>query len=264
MNRRPLDIMERLSSHPCALFFLKAIDPDVYPDYYLKIVKPIDLSLIKDYLQHNRYNSLTAWAKDMRLIRDNTCQYFGAESLQCKLANHLFYLFTKEFEYCTDQSLSKWTRLYSSRTTRLLHKLSNFPETMNSFRSLCSVVTSFAKAIPRSHGEPVEGNASPEGRNEATETEIETATEIEAEAEDEDKSDGISNDEQNRFLRAIGLLNPIESKRLLDIVRKFHPDLPLDGCNLEIHVDVLSSKCWRALIAFTQDKFRKLGLEYPV
>jgi hypothetical protein len=243
-----LEIIGRLCKHPCAAIFLKAVDPDVFPDYYTKIPHPIDLSLICDRVRKSRYTSLKSVVKDMRLIKDNTQKYFGERSYQSVLAVHLIRLFDKELEGCTNTSTGRWTRLYSAQVNRLLRKLSNFPQPLG---DLSAVVGALSSARPVNLGEPLieqeevqrppkEHNGSKEGRN------------------------GIANHEQDRFLEAVGSLGAREAKGFAEIVQHYYPNSGFGGVDLEIPVESLSGECWKKLIAYAQKRFRDLGWRYPV
>jgi hypothetical protein len=241
-----LEIMDRLSAHPCAAFFLKAIDPDAFPDYYTKIHNPIDLSLIKERLQKGRYASFAPWAKDMRLIQENTTRYFGKESPQNALANHLMYLFNKEIERYSATSVGRWTVLYSAQTNRLIRKLSMLPQ---SLEALSAVIAALSCAIPRAEVDDVEDEVTPPPKEQK---------------EVKDSLNGISRQDQDRFLEAVGSLGVREARGFIEIVQRFHPHLALDGMDLEIEVEALNGECWKELIAFAQKRFKELGWHYPI
>jgi hypothetical protein len=244
----PLKILAALKTHPCAAIFLKAVDPDHYPDYYQKIRDPIDLSLIQERLEKRRYQSLKSWERDMRLIHENTVKYFGKNSPQTALSGHLMHLFEKEFERCTEDELGRWSKLWSAHTNRVLHKLSTIPEILD---SVCAIVGAFSLAVPVEEAnvqQPVEEVPPPQ---------------IEPKVVPE-PGNGISVNDQDRFLKAVGRLQPREAKGFVQIVQRFHPHLAPKGTKLEIRVEELSTDCWKELIEHAQRRFRDQGWIYPL
>jgi hypothetical protein len=241
----PMRIMARLQEHPCATIFLKAIDPEQYPDYYQVIREPMDLSLIKERLEKRRYQSLKSWERDMRLIHENAQKYFGKESAQAALASHLVHLFDKEFERCAEDGLSRWTRLYAAHTNRVLHRLSTLPEVLD---PMYAIVGAFSFAIPVREESVTEEVWTPPRESRVS----------------SEQSDVISQRDQDRFLESVGSLGQREAKRFVEIVHKFHPNLISHGPDFDIPVEQLSAECWTELIAFAQRRFREMGWTYPI
>jgi hypothetical protein len=77
-------------------------------------------------------------------------------------------------------------------------------------------------------------------------------------------SDVIPLKDQDRFLEAVGCLDPLDGKAFVEIVQRFHPRIVSDGPELEIHVEDLGPDCWRELIALAQKRFLDHGWTYPI
>jgi hypothetical protein len=226
-----LGAMKRIMAHPCAAFFSRAIDPDQFPSYYEKISDPLDLSQIHGRLQKGSYRSLNQWVHDMRRVRDNALKFFGAQSLQGALANHLMRVFDKEYEFCTGGSVTRWTRLSSSLINRLFRRMARLPEPLG---TIAAVSLALKHSIPRPLIAPAD-----------------------------DGLDEAAVQEQDRFLEAIGMLPPHDARALIAIIQRFHPDTVCSTRAIEIPVDALEQPCWDALVAHARKRFMELGLAYP-
>ncbi|CAG8742117.1 3313_t:CDS:2, partial [Acaulospora colombiana] len=62
--------------HETAAFpFLRPVDPDLYPDYFSQIQRPMDLSTVQDKLSHGAYGSAGDFRDDIKLMFANCYQY---------------------------------------------------------------------------------------------------------------------------------------------------------------------------------------------
>ena len=70
-------LLDEMSKHPKANFFLEPVDPIKLniPDYALVITKPMDMTTVRNNLSSNTYKSPSEYAEDMRLIFKNAVTY---------------------------------------------------------------------------------------------------------------------------------------------------------------------------------------------
>ncbi|KAJ3416032.1 hypothetical protein HDV05_003391 [Chytridiales sp. JEL 0842] len=77
-------LLHKLKNHPDALIFLEPVDRALYPDYYEKIKRPIDLSTIQRKLDSNMYESIEQMRSDVNLMIQNCLLYNPKKSFGYK------------------------------------------------------------------------------------------------------------------------------------------------------------------------------------
>ncbi|KAJ3113559.1 hypothetical protein HK100_001943 [Physocladia obscura] len=68
-------VLKKLREHNDAVFFLEPVDPAFFPDYHLRIKKPIDLRTMTEKLDGGGYSTLEEFEKDFRLLINNCYTY---------------------------------------------------------------------------------------------------------------------------------------------------------------------------------------------
>jgi hypothetical protein len=68
--------LDKIFQLDASYHFRLHVDPVMYPDYYVKIRYPVDLSTIRDRVQE--YETLDAFEKDFNLLISN-CNIFNAK-----------------------------------------------------------------------------------------------------------------------------------------------------------------------------------------
>ncbi|KAF7731978.1 hypothetical protein EC973_007083 [Apophysomyces ossiformis] len=94
------DTLKALMRHRAAGAFQVPVDPVAYniPDYFDIIKNPMDLSTIKSKLEDNLYDSIDAFAADVRLMFDNCHLYNNAGDPVCLDANKLEEAFNRRMK----------------------------------------------------------------------------------------------------------------------------------------------------------------------
>jgi hypothetical protein len=90
-HRFCLKVTEKIMRLPIASAFCLPVDPqrDNCPDYFDKIKKPMDLSLVHKKLTENQYPSVDRWKEDMNLIWKNATLYNSDRSFLYGVAKEL-------------------------------------------------------------------------------------------------------------------------------------------------------------------------------
>eukprot|EP00842_Homolaphlyctis_polyrhiza_P005041 jgi/Hompol1/5538/HPOL_004518-RA len=68
-------VLDELMIHKDAGIFLLPVDRDMYPDYYIRIQNPIDLSAINTRVQNRQYATFSNFDEDIKLMFRNCFEY---------------------------------------------------------------------------------------------------------------------------------------------------------------------------------------------
>ncbi|XP_065581042.1 uncharacterized protein LOC136040668 isoform X2 [Artemia franciscana] len=90
-----LRIVDTLRAHEDAYPFLDSVDEEFAPDYYAKILNPMDLQMMKMKVQTGHYENLDEFVSDFYLIPDNCKQYNRSDSDYYQMAKTLESLFER-------------------------------------------------------------------------------------------------------------------------------------------------------------------------
>ncbi|KAI8854791.1 Bromodomain-containing protein [Chytridium lagenaria] len=88
-------IIQKLRAHPDALIFLEPVDPNMYPDYFVKIRNPIDLRGMLIKATNEEYKSIQQLESDFRLMIMNCLTYNAKHTLGYKAGLSLDKYFKK-------------------------------------------------------------------------------------------------------------------------------------------------------------------------
>jgi len=135
IKKKCVQIMDRLMERPCALMFLKPVNPDEdgVPDYFSVVKHPVDLGTIRQNLVSNKYKELVQWETDMRYIWGNAEKFNKKDSVISKLAFELKKHFRKEYKKLKNSFLHKWTLEASRLKNNLDYLLDNPPDLVNPY-----------------------------------------------------------------------------------------------------------------------------------
>lgn len=81
-------------------YFHEPVDPAKYgiDDYFDIITEPMDLGTVKKKLNHNVYENMECFSRDMNLVFDNCVRYNGAENMIAKHAIEIKGLFEENMK----------------------------------------------------------------------------------------------------------------------------------------------------------------------
>lgn len=110
-KKRCIKVTEKILSLPIALSFSRAVDPiqDGAPDYFDKIKKPMDLSLVLKKLHEDQYSGVDKWKEDMNLIWKNATTYNDINRPLHAVARELKDYFARRFENVMKSEVELWT-----------------------------------------------------------------------------------------------------------------------------------------------------------
>lgn len=142
LKKRCLEIMDRLMERPCAKLFLTPVDPvaEKLDNYYSIIKHPVDLSLIRNNLEEDKYSGVTNWANDMSYIWGNAEKLNGKDSPVYVLAAELRRAFRKEHKKLKGQRIQKWTKIVSSLKDKLDGTLDTPPDIVSPYAIISEMV----------------------------------------------------------------------------------------------------------------------------
>lgn len=83
-------ITDKIFNQPLSFPFQSPVD---LKDYKEEINEPMDLSLIKEKIKNNKYESLEQWKYDMNLIWKNCEKFNGKDSFYTRMAYELKMIF---------------------------------------------------------------------------------------------------------------------------------------------------------------------------
>jgi hypothetical protein len=90
--------------------FLSPVDPvsSHCPDYFKVISRPMDLGTVRDNLEANRYNSVSAWKADVDLVWRNSIEYNSANAILLLLTKDLQKHFVELSRNISDSYRETW------------------------------------------------------------------------------------------------------------------------------------------------------------
>ena len=109
-KKKCIKVTEKILSLPIALSFSRAVDPiqDGAPDYFDKIKKPMDLSLVLQKLHDDQYSAVEKWKDDMNLIWKNATTYNDSNRPIHAVARELKDYFTRRCENISKSEVEMW------------------------------------------------------------------------------------------------------------------------------------------------------------
>lgn len=108
---RCLKVMDKLKRRKISELFIKPLDQvcDNLPaDYSQKIIKMIDLTIIRENLVNGIYNTVYDWKKDINVLWENCFNIFMNNDPQYLIAKELQETFNKLSELISDNPASDW------------------------------------------------------------------------------------------------------------------------------------------------------------
>ncbi|PVG01929.1 Bromodomain-containing protein [Serendipita vermifera] len=93
-----LDHLYQPQYETMAFPFLRPVDPDLYPDYFSQISRPMDLSTVQDKLSHGAYGSAGDFRDDVKLMFANCYQYNPSWATVWKLGRQLEEIFDAKWK----------------------------------------------------------------------------------------------------------------------------------------------------------------------
>ncbi|KAJ3093128.1 hypothetical protein HK102_007967 [Quaeritorhiza haematococci] len=91
-------MLTKLKSHHHAHFFLAPVDGSIYPDYYVKIKNPIDLSTMQSKLDVGAYKTVDEFESDVKQLFANCYTYNAKKTLAYVNGQSLERFFRKEWK----------------------------------------------------------------------------------------------------------------------------------------------------------------------
>jgi len=92
-------IISKLQKHKSANAFLLPVDRNLYPQYYELIKKPMDISTLKTRLNKGKYDRISKFESDVRLIFRNCYTFNDSSSFLSQQAHILESYFNKEWSF---------------------------------------------------------------------------------------------------------------------------------------------------------------------
>jgi hypothetical protein len=110
VQRRCLEILSDIETHPISNVFKEAVDPerDQAPRYFDIVKHPMDLGTIRERLERNHYKTVQNWREDMLLTFSNAIAYNGKTSSIGTMASELQALFREATKGVVDDPHTTW------------------------------------------------------------------------------------------------------------------------------------------------------------
>jgi len=133
-------IISKLQKHKSATPFLLPVDRNIYPQYYELIPKPMDLSTLKTKLNKGKYDKVSKFESDTRLIFRNCYTFNDSSSFLSQQAHILESYFNKEMSY--DLMKSKENVHTEEEKSSIKIRQSMSPEPMERTKTVISLKNS--------------------------------------------------------------------------------------------------------------------------
>jgi hypothetical protein len=126
--RKCLNLLLKLKKHPCAGPFLQPVDVEGLGllDYYDIVTEPMDVSTVEQRLKDNYYNSVVAFAMDIRKIWTNAFRYNPKGTYIYQMTSEMSDHFEKLFKEIENVSFNDTIRDLEKKVERLSKQITEY------------------------------------------------------------------------------------------------------------------------------------------